>query len=327
MPRALGTCATLWRRRGSESVNSRAVGPRRAPRLADVLCGMAAAGALCLSSAPAHAWGDEGHEVIALIADHYLEPRVRARVQAILDGDDSDLTARDIAHEATWADKYRDSDRNSTKERYQRTHNWHFVDLELDGADEDGACYGHPELPPGTQASAGPARDCVIDKIDEFAAELRNPRTDAPERRLALQYILHFVGDLHQPLHAADDHDRGGNRKIVRAPGIRSHDLHHDWDTEFVARLGADETEIAQRLIADISPSQRRRWSAGTPADWAIESFSVAKSHAYAHLQGTVRPDHYELTAAYVADATAVTAEQLSKAGVRLAHMLNQSLR
>ena len=68
----------------------------------------------------------------------------------------------------------------------------------------------------------------MIDKIDEFAAELRNPRTEAAERRLALQYLLHFVGDVHQPLHAADDHDRGGNRKIVRGPGIRSHNLHHD---------------------------------------------------------------------------------------------------
>ncbi len=308
-------------------MNSRAVGPPRTARLANVLCGMAAAGALCLSSAPAHAWGDEGHEVIALIADHYLEPRVRERVQAILDGDDSDLTGRDIAHEATWADKYRDSDRHSTKQRYERTHSWHFVDLELDRADEDSACFGHPQLPPGTQASAGPARDCVIDKIDEFAAELHDPRTAAPERRLALQYLLHFVGDVHQPLHAADDHDRGGNRKIVRAPGIRAHNLHHDWDTVFVARLGTDETGIAQRLIADISPSQRRRWSAGTPADWAMESFRAAKSHAYATLPAAGRPNHYELTAAYVADATAVTAEQLSKAGVRLAHLLNQSLR
>jgi hypothetical protein len=308
-------------------VSSRGIAPLRARGLTNVLCGMAAAGALCLSSVAAFAWGDEGHEVIALIADHYLEPRVRERVQAILAGDDSDLTARDIAHEATWADKYRDSDRNSTQERYERTRNWHFVDLELDDADEDRGCYGHPELPPGTQASDGPARDCVIDKIDEFAAELEDPRTDAKERRLALQYILHFVGDVHQPLHAADDHDRGGNRKIVWAPGIRPHNLHHDWDTEFVARLGANETEIAQRLIAEITPPQRRRWSAGTAADWARESFSTAKSHVYARLPAADRPNHYELTAAYVADATAVTAEQLSKAGVRLAYLLNQSLR
>jgi len=305
--------------------------PRRSSRLATaslatVLGGMAAAGALCLSSAAAFAWGDEGHEVIALIADHYLEPLVRERLQAMLADDDSELTARDLAHEATWADKYRDSDRDSTKVRYNSTRNWHFVDLELDGADADRACFGHPKLPPGMPASAGPARDCVIDKIDQFAAELKESRTDAPERRLALQYLLHFVGDVHQPLHAADDHDEGGNRKMAAAPGMRHNNLHHDWDSEFVARLGANEAEIAQRLIADISGAQRRRWSAGTPTDWAMESFSAAKSHAYGLLPAPDRPNHYELTAAYVTDATAVTAEQLSKAGVRLAQVLNQAL-
>ncbi|MGC1387997.1 MAG: S1/P1 nuclease [Steroidobacteraceae bacterium] len=300
---------------------------RRTSRVATALGGMAAAGALCLSSAAAFAWGDEGHEVIALIADHFLEPLVRERAQAMLAGDDSELTARDLAHEATWADKYRDSDRSSTRVRYDATRNWHFVDLELDGPDADRACSGRPQLPPGTQASAGPARDCVIDKIDQFTAELKDPRTDAPERRLALQYLLHFVGDVHQPLHAADDHDEGGNRKIATVPGMRRNNLHHDWDSEFVARLGADEAEIAQRLIAGIGEAQRRRWSAGTPADWAMESFLTAKSHAYGLLPAPDRPNHYELTAAYVADATAVTAEQLSKAGVRLAYLLNQSLR
>ena len=292
-----------------------------------VLGGMAAAGALCLSSAAAFAWGDEGHEVIGLIADHYLEPLVREKVQAILAGDDSELTPRDLAHEATWADKYRDSDRNSIKVRYNATRNWHFVDLELDGPDADRACFGHPKLPPGTQASAGFAQDCVIDKIDQFTAELSDPRTDAPERRLALQYLLHFVGDVHQPLHAADDHDEGGNRKIATTPGRGANNLHRDWDSEFVARLGANEARIAQRLIADISDAQRRRWSGGTPADWAMESFLAAKSHAYGLLPAPDRPNHYELTDAYVADATAVTAEQLSKAGVRLAEVLNQALR
>ncbi len=107
---------------------------------------------------------------------------------------------------------------------------------------------------------------------------------------------------------------------------MRPNNPHHDWDSEFVARLGPSPAEIAQRLIADISDAQRRRWSAGTPADWAMESFSVAKSHAYGLLPAPDRPNRYELTAVYVADATAVTAEQLSKAGVRLAEVLNRAL-
>jgi S1/P1 Nuclease len=291
--------------------------------LSAVVCIASAA----LASAPAFAWGDEGHEVIGLIADAYLEPAVRGRVQALLAGDDTELTAKDIAHEATWADKYRDSDRNTTKIHYNQTRNWHFVDLELDGVDVSGACFGRPALPAGTGASAGPADDCVIDKIEEFIAELESPATGERERRLALEYLLHFVGDLHQPLHAGDDHDRGGNGKTVTAPGIVPGSLHHYWDTEFVARLGANETDIAQRLLTKITAAQRAKWSIGTPTTWAMESFSVAKSHAYGQLPAPSTADHYELSAAYVADATTVTAEQLSKAGVRLAHVLNQALR
>jgi hypothetical protein len=290
------------------------------------LCRMACMASIVFTSVPAFAWGDEGHEVVALIADHYLEPAVRDRVQAILSGDTTQLTAKDIAHEATWADKYRDSDRNTTKVRYNQTRNWHYVDLELEGVDLHSACFGRPTLPPGTDASLGPADDCVIDKIEEFTTELKKPTTGEQERRLALEFLLHCVGDMHQPLHASDDHDQGGNLKIATAPGIASNNLHHDWDTEFVARLGANETEIAQRLIATITDSKRAQWSAGTPADWVFESFSVARSHTYGLLPVASAPNHYQLSAGYVADATTVTAEQLTKAGVRLALLLNRAL-
>jgi hypothetical protein len=283
--------------------------------------------AACLSiGSTAGAWGDEGHEIVGLIAEHYLTPTVHARVQALLATDDSGLTARDIAHEATWADKYRDSDRDGSRRRYYGTHKWHFVDLELDSVDLNRACYGRPPLSEGLPASRGPEDDCIVDKIEEFQAELRNPRTEPRERLLALQFLLHFVGDLHQPLHAADDHDQGGNREIVSAPGIRTDNLHHDWDTEFVARLGAGETDIADRLIAGITDADRRRWMHGTPVDWALETFSVAKTHAYGLLPAPTTAHHHELAESYVVDATGITAEQLSKAGVRLAFVLNQAL-
>jgi hypothetical protein len=282
---------------------------------------------LCCITPRAYSWGDEGHEIIGLIADHYLEPAVRAKVVAILAGDATHLTSTtQIDSEATWADKYRDSDRNTTKVHYNRTHNWHFVDLELQAPDLKSACFGQPPLPRKKVASVGPANDCVVDKINEFAAELKSPTTTKKERRFALQFILHFVGDIHQPLHASDDHDQGGNLKIVTAPGIASNKLHHDWDTEFVARLGANEAAIAQQLIANITDAQRAQWASGTPADWAAESFGIAKDHSYGLLPTPDKPNHYQLTAAYVTDASAVTQEQLGKAGVRLAYILNQAL-
>jgi hypothetical protein len=116
------------------------------------------------------AWGDQGHQVIGIIAEHYLEPKVRDKVRAMLRQDDSGLTrSHGIAAESTWADKYRDSDRRTAQRRYRATRSWHFIDLELDGPDPDQACFGHPSIGVGAYASTGPAQDCVVDKIGEFA--------------------------------------------------------------------------------------------------------------------------------------------------------------
>jgi hypothetical protein len=282
---------------------------------------------LCINAGPACAWGDEGHAVIGLIADNYLEPAVRTKVKSILAGDTTHLTSStQIDSEATWADKFRDSDRNTTKVHYRQTRNWHFVDLELQGPDLHAACFGRSPLPKKTLASLGPATDCVVDKIDEFTAELTMSATTIEEKRFALQFILHFVGDVHQPLHASDDHDQGGNLKIVTAPGIALNNLHHDWDTAFVARLGLNAATIARKLIATITDTQRRQWGTGTAADWATESFRVAKDHSYGLLPVPDSSNYYQLSAAYVSDATTVTQEQLSKAGVRLAVVLNRAL-
>jgi hypothetical protein len=207
---------------------------------------------------PAIAWGDKGHEIIALIAEHYLDPAARAKVILLLAGDADTLTEHDVGSEATWADKYRDSDRYTTKIRYQATRLWHFVDIELDEPNLASACFGHPPLPSGIPASKGPPRACVVDKIDQFATELANPATADSERLLALKFVLHFVGDLHQPLHAADDHDAGGIKELVTAEGLHPGNLHRYWDIEFVEQLGTDARQVAGKLIGQISETQLR---------------------------------------------------------------------
>ena len=240
--------------------------------------GIAAAASLLVLSPAAKAFGDEGHQVVALIAEHYLTPDVRHKVFAMLAADTSGLTAaRDIASEATWADRFRDSDRNTTRQRFLQTRQWHFVDVEIASPDPAAACFGHPPLPQGVAASAGPAEACVVDKIVQFEHELAAPATPKAERLLALQFVLHFVGDLHQPLHASDAHDQGGNAKQVRMPGRAAGSLHHHWDTAY----------------GKLPPPQHG-----------------------------VRP----LSKAYVKGATRLVAQQLSKAGVRLAALLNRSL-
>jgi hypothetical protein len=198
--------------------------------------------------------GNEGHQVIAFIAQALLSPIAKQRVTALLDADSDSLTAHDIASEATWVDKYREANINGSRDR---TRQWHFVDIEIDHPDVDQACFNHPLLPPRRQASGGDPQDCVIDKIEEFSSELKTSATDPEEQVIALKDLLHFVGDLAQPLHASDDHDRGGNSKNVSANGFRSSNLHRFWDTEFVERLGRNPKDIATALMANITRSKR----------------------------------------------------------------------
>jgi len=136
--------------------------------------------AIALRSGPAIAWGDEGHEVIGWIAQAYLEPATRQKVSAMLAADTDPLTAHNIADASTWADKFRDANENGAR---RSTGLWHFVDLELDGPDLNSACFGRPRLPAGVLASNGPPEDCVVDKIDQFLAELAAPATDPAERQ------------------------------------------------------------------------------------------------------------------------------------------------
>ena len=109
----------------------------------------------------------------------------------------------------------------------------------------------------------------MIDKILQFERELRAAGTSPEEKLRALQFLLHLVGDLHQPLHSIDDHDAGGNARRVSARGMRAGSLHHYWDVEFVQRLGPDVDGLAARLLARIGPNERSRWQRGGPADWA----------------------------------------------------------
>ena len=286
-----------------------------------------AAAVLLLSPLPSSAWGREGHEIIGIIAAHYLTPAARGRIDALLGADRSGLTRNTgIASESTWADRYRDSDRRGGARRYRRTREWHYVDIELAAPDLGTACFGRPRLAPGVPASKGPADDCIVDKVDEFGAELADPATTRAERLRALQFLLHFVGDLHQPLHCADDHDRGGNDRRVLSPARRAASLHQYWDTVFVEALGRSSGRVANRLIASISARQRRRWSSGAPADWAMQSFRIARSVAYGDLPAADESGRYRLDRRYDAAAINAVRIQLQRAGVRLALLLNRAL-
>jgi len=283
-----------------------------------------------LLATPLHAWawGDTGHQVVGLIAQKHLLPQARTRIEALLATDDSHLTPEtSIVSEATWADRYRDS----SAEHKALTFDWHFVDIEIgspaSAASLAAACFGYPALPAGTPASAGVAKDCVTHKLEQFIGELKDPATDHAEHLRALQFVLHFTGDVHQPLHASDDHDSGGNDKLAFIDHGDPVPLHRHWDSGFVAMLGASPAEIAESLDAGITRAEITGWLNTTPQDWALEAFAISKADVYGRLpaaSGTSNGKRlYELSPAYVQQAVADTRLQLARAGIRLAAVLN----
>jgi len=265
----------------------------------------------------ARAWSDGGHMIIALIADRYLEPAVREKVNALLAFDTDKLTKRDIASAATWADKYRDSDFKTTKRRYNQTYWWHFV---YTGQ----PCTGQSATPRGALASNGPAKDCIVTKINQFAEELAAPSTPPKERVIALKFLLNLVGDLHEPIRASDN--LGALTMRTTAPGLKPGTLFRYWETDFVGLLGKDPQQVAGAIIPKITTADVASYNKGAPENWARQSFETARDQVYGKLPPPDPKGVYALDAVYVQAAVDTTRVQLIKAGIRLATVLNKAL-
>lgn len=282
---------------------------------------------LCLALPnSAFAWGDDGHKTVALIAQQCLTSTTKKTVDAMLAADSDSLTPHDFASEATWADKYRDE--NNRHDHYQETQNWHFTDIEIDSPDLTTACFGRPPLPSNTLASNGPPTACAVDKVKQFGAELADRATDTEERLMALKFVLHFVGDLHQPLHSSDHKDYGGNQIKVTVDGFT-----HTKKTNFTAFW------ITSSSMP--SPSRRRPWRRSywprshrrkqppgprelpTTGRWKRSNLARTMPTAIPPLSKAT-PQHID--AAYVTKAEQDVRLQLKRAGIRLAFLLNDKL-
>jgi hypothetical protein len=171
-----------------------------------------------------------------------------------------------------------------------------------------------------------PRGDCIVAQISREERILADGRLLVAVRAEALRFLIHFVADVHQPLHASDNHDRGGNEVRIAVAGKRTN-LHALWDTDLVRGLGTDPNRIAADLLTRITPRQQSEWSSGDATTWANESFNIASSEIYSGLPGfgptaraIVQPESYP------SSERGVIAVQLEKAGVRLAWVLNAVL-
>lgn len=243
------------------------------------------------------AWGGDGHRIIANIAEERLTPVAKAQVAVLLDG-------AHLADVSTWADDVR-RDRPATSR-------WHYVDIPYDATDYDAA----------RDCQLTDHGDCVIAEIARAKKVLGDLTQSKADRAEALKFLVHFIGDMHQPLHsierkdpATGNGDAGGNGVHVTFYGQPAN-LHSVWDSGIVTHGGVTLDQVQKWLATQ----DEKALAKGDPAQWALAAHSLAISNTY------VIPDDHQLGYDYVKKNVPVVVQQLGSAGVRLAAVLNAVL-
>ncbi len=273
---------------------------------------------------PARAWDADGHELVAAIASFHLTPAARAAVADILG--DRLLTDLEVA---SWPDLVRND--KDIAAQYPGNARWHFAQFDVTRR--------YPSFTPVPD----PDGNDVVGQIPRWHAVLADRSLPPADRLDALRFVVHLVGDIHQPLHCAYRYgDMGANMLPVNSFAGRScsfdadllSNLHSVWDSALVAEIVAGHTlqATARALDADISPRELSHWPATTPLSWATESYWIARKTAYRFADGSnvpfawTRPGMDLTPDNYIDTRLPVVRERLQKAGVRLAFLLNTAL-
>lgn len=269
----------------------------------------------------ARAWGEEGHRMVGNIAGRFLTPEAARQVAYLLRNDrlaDKEYSGRKTLGEiAYWADEIKDYPWG------KRLGRWHYDDIPLCG-EADYARY----CPGGACASAQIARHVEM---------LANRRVPVYRKNEALKWVVHLVGDIHQPLHAATHADRGGNTVQVSFFGERdnppygSMNLHAIWDVHMVRRLIAETGGEDAIVASPIGDADKAAWERGSISDWVEESNRIAMALVYRALPAEfscsrrTHGDTLAIDQAYYSQAAPVIDSQIRKAGIRLARVLNEA--
>jgi hypothetical protein len=252
------------------------------------------------------AWGSKGHAIVADIATAHLAPVTAANLHLLL-GENS------LASIASWADQVR-------KER-DESYGWHYVDIPKDapGFSEERDCFRPQDKHKDAQTDH---HNCVVDRIEMFRKTLADENAPRSQRLEALKWLVHFVGDLHQPLHAIEE-GRGGND--IKLPvfgsakcGEYDCNLHWTWDSLLLEHTGYSEEEYVQRLQGLIEKEHLGQQAAGTPADWANESHVQARQ--------IMEQKPAAVDELYYQSHIDLVNTKLALAGLRLAALLNDTL-
>jgi hypothetical protein len=254
---------------------------------------------LILLPAPASAFGPLGHRIIGELAERQLTPTAELQVRQLLANEPEPT----LAGVSDWADQLRDTD----PDRGKQTARWHYVNF------------------PRGDCNYAPARDCpdgncVIAAINRNFLALADRSRSNAERAEALKFLVHFVGDAHQPLHAGYQDDRGGNDFQISYQG-NGWNLHSVWDSLIVDSRHLDADAYADTLMKmSPLPADATRHSDRPAVEWALESCRIVR-------QADFYPVTHKIDDSYLLSHRPLAEQRLRQAGARLADMINFALR
>jgi len=244
------------------------------------------------------AWGPEGHRIVGELAQRQLGPQARAAIAELLRGEPEPT----LAGVSNWADELRDTDPDA----YRRTSRWHYVNIHA------------------SDCAYVPARDCrdgncVVAAIDNQLRVLGDRTQPRASRVQALKFVVHFIGDVHQPFHAGNRNDRGANDFQVNYRGQGSN-LHAVWDTLILQGQASSPAAYAARLAKTPVAASETRTDPEAAQRWAQESCHAIDADA-------LYPPTHTIDDAYLNAHRALAEQRLRLAGARLAAELNATLR
>lgn len=257
------------------------------------------------------AWTQLGHQLVGELAASRLTPSARAQVAVLLAGEASPT----LGGIASWADGLRDGD----GQRFKATSGWHYIDS------KDGSCAFSPprDCPDG---------NCVVAAIEAQRKVLADRSQPLAARRDALKFLVHFVGDVHQPLHATNRRDSGGNQFQVSlrtdiepqfyargsyANGVMGTNLHAVWDYYILASARLTPRRYLARLQPRLPVVDAG--AIGTPLSWARESCELIDALR-------IYPPKHAMDHAYLTQMRPLAERRIELAAVRLAALLNATL-
>lgn len=269
---------------------------------------------LTLPSHYAFAWGATGHRSIGLIAQQHMTPAALKRAEQILEG-------HNLAYISTWADEIR-----SDPKKYGDTFNWHFTtwqdEVELHNANLENKSTGF-----------------LLSKVSQQTAVLNDAKSTQTEKAIALRFLVHLIGDLHQPLHVGGSNDQGGNACKVTWHN-KATNLHTVWDSSMLEETKLSYTELAEFASQDRTKQQVAKWQTGNINTWSAESKALRRKLYPAEVQAPLSPVTFltycqkdaspdampKLGYEYSYVFLPLAQERIFQAGVRLAKILNESL-